>query len=451
MSTLRVGLLVTMALVCAALAACGEDADEARASGCAVPDTCDITQTACQRDVLALTACVRGDALPELPEFRVIDASGLRDELEAEAEGRGASDHAFDKALAAFGLLPADKSGDDAVIDLEVASLAAYYDDDKQRVTVIADASGDRTSHMYVLSHELTHYLQDITTGFDSLRKRFAESSDQTIALSALVEGEAVATSTRALATLHGRPVSHIDWDKLFGDMLDGLLDDAAYAEAPLFVDATQLPYPVGGRYVEQVWEEYGRRHVDALFRNAPESMLDWTQAYGDGKPKQSLLEPLDCAPPLAPEGLFFELHGLDSLGFTGALALLTATDPDIDPNAEASEKADAAVRADYDMAGKLRGDAIAVYTIMRGAVTAPVLATWRLRFADEATARAVEARAGAALDVTSKRFGQEVLLVTRDAGDVYTDDELARCPKLEDLKPATPAGTMTALRHAVR
>src|SRR4029077_10574845 len=132
----------------------------------------------------------------------------------------------------------------------------------------------------------------------------------QTIALSTLVEGEAVATSTRALAVLHGQSPTYVDWTSLFDGMLDDILHNFAYADAPLFYAAEQLPYPVGGRYVEDVWEGYGRRHVDALFRSSPQTLLDCRGGSGAVKPKPSLLEPLDCAPPLAPEGLMFELRG---------------------------------------------------------------------------------------------------------------------------------------------
>src|SRR5436190_12277931 len=203
MSLLRLRFLLVTIVMCGALAGCGDDGGDTQSSGCPTPKLCDITQAECQRDVLALTACVRGDAVPKLPAVRVIDISQLRSELEAEAKNDSSDNHVLDKALAAFGLLPSDQSADEAAVDLQVSNLAAYYDDDKKRITVIADASGDRNQHMYVLSHELTHYLQDRTTGFAKLRKRFAASSDQTIALSTLVEGEAVATSTRALAGLH--------------------------------------------------------------------------------------------------------------------------------------------------------------------------------------------------------------------------------------------------------
>jgi hypothetical protein len=189
------------------------------------------------------------------------------------------------------------------------------------------------------------------------------------------------------------------------------------------------------------VWDESGRGHVDALFRSAPKSLLDWKAGYGDGKVKPTLLQPLECAPPLAPTGASFELHGVDSLGFAGALALLQAA-----PGANG----DSSAHADFDLAGKLRGDAIAVYTIMHGGATAPVLAAWRLRFADEQAATTVQSRASAALDVTGARFGREVLLITRDAGDVFTDAELAACPKLEDLTPVRPPGTMTAAQRAL-
>lgn len=441
MSLVRACFLLAALLTCGTLAACSDNGGgDAGSAGCSAPTNCDITQTACQRAVMTLTACVRGDAAPKLPAFRVVTPAQLRTELEQEAKDSG-GDTSFDKALAGFGLLPAGKSGNEAAVDLQVDNLAAYYDDQKKRVTVIDTGSNDQTNRMYVLSHELTHYLQDKTTGFDKLRKRFSGSSDQTIALSALVEGEAIATSTHALAVILGRSESDIDWDKLFTGMLDDILDGLASSDAPLFYAAEQLPYPLGGRYVEAVWEDYGRSHVDALFHTSPMSLLDWKVGYGDGKVKPSLLQPLDCAPPLAPAGLMFELHGLDSLGFAGALALLAAAPQ---PNTDART----AARADYDLAGTLRGDAIAVYTLMHAADTAPVLAAWRLRFADESSARTVQARVDAALDVTSKRFGKELLLVTRDAGDVYTDDELAACPKLEDFKPVSPSDTMTALRR---
>jgi hypothetical protein len=177
------------------------------------------------------------------------------------------------------------------------------------------------------------------------------------------------------------------------------------------------LPYSIGGRYVQRVWANYDREHVDALFETPPLALVDWLAGYGEEMPKPSLLEPLDCAPPLAPDG--FALEALDSLGVSGAVALITA----------------AGGRPDLKVSQDLRADALAVY-VRTGQVPAldTTLVFWRLRFRTDAAATAFAGRLTTLSDVSVRRFGRELAL---RVGPEVAPDAIESCPELAELIPA--------------
>jgi len=399
----------------------------ALAEDCVAPEPCDIEHPECMQQVLALTACERGETLtPPAPQMRVVSRSQLREALKSDEGSPDVTAAVWDVALTRLHLLPEGTSGGDAALDAEAESVAAFFDSDDKTITIVRDEDHDDTARMHVLSHELTHYLQDRES---SLRERVvkADSVDAHMAVRALIEGEAVVNSARAMARLVGRRPENMPWSQLYASLDQQVLKAIDASPAPLSTAALTLPYNLGARYVGDAWNLYDRARVVDLLEDAPSSLIDWLAGYDASASAESAREALDCAPPQAPPG--FELVGVDSFGPTGLIALLAA-----------------AGTAEFETAKSLRADAAAAYLRTGDAPDASSgLLIWRLRLASEVDARAIERRLPTWPHVGSRVLGKELLLiVTSDLTQMGLSAALDTCPTLAELKPV-PAQTPTA------
>lgn len=384
---------------------------------CSRVPRCSIAEPACQQAVLAVTACVRGDATPSLPTIRTITREALRAELVASsAASELPSDRlsvlVVEKAFAAFGLVTDESSLTEASVDVSADSIAAMYEDEKKLVTIVSDTTVDPETAMMALSHELTHYLQHLENP-PSIFDAKGLDIDRIVARKALIEGEALVTGFRSLAHMLGR---QLDWTATFHKLDHNASEETHESDSPLLTAVSVLPYVLSARVIRDLWDLQGRARVDQLFTNPPKTELDWLSA--GAPPVMPSTEVLDCYPPLPPEG--FDLLGTDSLGLAGLYAL-TATQelPSIPGSAD------------------WRSDSMAFY-VQRDAtaVDSPtVLAVWRIRFRDDASAgRFAKLIAPLALQVVS--FGRELAISV--SSDPRTPplaaNQLAACPTEAEL-----------------
>jgi hypothetical protein len=378
---------------------------------------CDITQRSCQRELLLAVACERGEAAPALPAMRVITQAQYREELNEATQDDDAEASPWDTALTLLGLLAPGIDPAAAAIDESVESVAAYYDPATRDITVIASSMPDNAAtRAYIMSHELTHYLQDVHYGLAALSQRDNRDYDSRRAHDALIEGDAVVTSGRIYARLQGWRAG-VDWDALFDSMEDSSLESIAESSTRLFVAGNSLPYFVGGRRIAALWDDYGRRRVNDLYARPIAHLVDWFGESAGG----TRAEPLDCAPPLPPEGLV--LYGLDTFGATGVIALL-AGEPDA-----------------LELGAAVVGDALAVYADAAGgsASARGVGAAWRLRFETQTAAQMILQRLAARIpDATVERLGVEVLISSSDVpAAALSAAARAACPTFASLVPA--------------
>jgi hypothetical protein len=425
-------------LLCLIGAGCGGD-ESIDDTSLPCPPThysCDIGQEDCAAGILDLTACVRGDEVPELPKINQLTGKQFGEQLRREAEQDDVGPSPWDPLLRALRLLPQGESSLDASIAQAVDSVAAFYDPETKEISVITDAGGenaDPLDRMYVLSHEFTHFLQDRAHDLSQLDEQASASTDRQLALSMLVEGEAVVNSTRVVIRLMRHSADQFSFPRFFDALDESLLDSIRSAGSPLVASLQTLPYGVGGRYVAQVWDERGRGAVSKLFDAAPLTAADWL-ALDTAHPTASRSEPLDCAPPLAPPG--FELYTLDHFGAAGVVAMLGSID-----------------QLELDLPGELVDDAFALY-VQEGAedpASAPVVGVWRLRFARAASSeRFYQLFAGRGIGL--RRAGSELLIrvSSDDAGAILQGSELEACPALEELVPKHPAASprIAARKH---
>lgn len=311
--------------VLVALAACGgDDSDRKNVSNdrCTIEmDECDVEETSCLESLLALTVCARegGGHTPALPPIQRITTAEFAESLRTENEEQGATTKPWDLVLPELSLTPKGESSNDAAVDVLADSVLAFYDDEKRDITIITDTKvHDPQDKMFVVMHELTHYLQGVDNSFSDLRTQAGASTDNRAALAALIEGEATVTSTRALIWLLNRAPETLDWGPYFDSLDESIFQSIEDSAAPLIAALQGLPYSVGGRFIEALWEDGDRSDVDALFKTWPHTLRQWLNEPGYDE-EDDLKETLACAPPLPPDG--FQVFEVESFGVVSAFA----------------------------------------------------------------------------------------------------------------------------------
>jgi hypothetical protein len=287
---------------------------------------CDVRQHACQRAIFRAVAQTRDQQDAEMPPVRVISRDQLADELRSalaesvdeQSEADALLGDQKQRGLALLGLMPepSTQTADEAYIAQSVATIAAYYSHSSHDVTVIADQAQERDDATITLAHEFVHALQDQREGLGRLQQKYAHSSDEEVAFTSLVEGEATWLSY----VTYYRDAQHIDYEALnhqraFQSILDRTLKAIADSAAPLLDASELLPYPVGGEYVARTHLAQGLPALAARF----EDPLLNVRAYVDDDYDDTLPLALTCDPPAAPEG--YERISIDRLGFAGLLA----------------------------------------------------------------------------------------------------------------------------------
>jgi hypothetical protein len=373
------------------------------AAGCAEEDDpslpCDISSRACQRSVFRATAETRGQSDARLPRVRVISREQLAAELRASVEHQSderdpdqlRAEEQGQRALSLLGLLPppAKQTTGEAYVEQSVATIAAYYSHGSRDVTVIADQTEQKDDATITLSHEFVHALQDQRDGLSGLRQRYVQTTDDDVALTSMVEGEATWLSYATyFREVRQQAVEDVDYPRLFGRMLADTLHQVEVSGAPL-IDATELlPYPLGGFRIATLDVEDGPESIRELFGAPPLALRWWIEDAPSGLPFM-----LECDLPLPAEG--YEFLGADRLGFGGLLAYRSA---------QGESGMDAYLAAEH-----WRADQIGSYGSLSDGQAAAVV--WRVLLDSESAALELASLAGESGEVTATVQGQAVVL----------------------------------------
>src|SRR5712691_976111 len=262
MNYLRAGLLNAIgAMLLLAAPASGQSNP---AIGAAAPDTSTL------RAIEGQVSQIRGlQALTE-PELKLLDHASLtayladqfeRDYLPSERE----SDQ---KEYVLLGLL---KPTDNLVqIQLSLLSdqVIGVYDSQSKALFVVAEQAGFGPGERMTYAHEFNHALQDQYYDLNKIAPKHPESSDRSLAVHALIEGDAI-----MLQTLWAQ--ANLSQDDLFQLARVSASSDDSLARVPLVVRTELLfPYTDGFNFVRQAYRQAGNDYavLDELFQNPPES-----------------------------------------------------------------------------------------------------------------------------------------------------------------------------------
>jgi hypothetical protein len=197
-----------------------------------------------------------------------------REQLQQETRDDLATDYPVEdrnndqRVLIAFGLLEPEQDLGDIYVGLLGEQVAGYYDPTTDEMVVVASGSSDElsASDKVTFAHEVVHALQDQHFDLESFsEQRIEGTSDESLAITALIEGDAT--------------VAQIDF--LLGDI--GLARDflaeiesedvstEALDSAPEYLSGTLLfPYDKGQAFVQYLFDEGGWDLIDDAYANPP-------------------------------------------------------------------------------------------------------------------------------------------------------------------------------------
>lgn len=409
------GLLLGCEVICIAMLATGCGGDAAPPPPSAVTEglPCDVHMRACQQAIYDAVSTIRDGRTRAAPPVQFISRDTLRDRLAGDPSMTGVPS-SLSVGLQLIDLLDPSTRLDQAVAGEGGDTILAFYAPSEGAIYVVEDALGDVENTLFTVAHEMTHAVQDIDVDLRSFEAAESDSTDHVQTVHNLVEGEAThvayVVTTQAL---YGNPRA-VDWKGLYGAWADDTLDYIAAAASP-YAAVSLLPYPVGARYLSDIWREDGFDAVRALYGGFPRATVRWL----DGDPTTTDdAEPMDCAPPPAPAG--FETVADDVFG--SYLAFATAVAEGM-PSSEA-----------WSLAHAWRGDRLVIFDDTGSGTTA---IAWRVRWAS-----ATDGAAFAALLDGAPPFGARQ--VRTEGAEVLvsaSDDPLLldTWPPADCVAPVTP------------
>ena len=195
----------------------------------------------------------------------------------AEAEG-------YAGQLRALGLIQGPVDLIQSQRDLDAADVVGFYDQHEHTLFVRGEDLG-ATDVRVTLVHELTHALQDQQFDLGALDRQ-VETSGESFAQTALVEGDATSVENEYVASL---PRAEQDaYDASFDDQTPQPDAPSTQHVPPVLELLESAPYIFGPQYLDTLKAEGGLAQVDTAFRDPPQSeeeIIDAVAAKHGGRP----------------------------------------------------------------------------------------------------------------------------------------------------------------------
>jgi hypothetical protein len=236
--------------------------------------------------------------------------------------------HIQEATLRAFGLVSPDFNLEKFLISFYTEQAAGFYDPHSKTMFIADWVEPDM--QRLVLSHELTHALQDQNFDLERFLKAVRPDDDASNARQAMVEGHATAAMIQQLiAPLKLEDMPSLE--PLMATVIHQQYEEfPAFDRAPFFFRFQALfPYVEGMGFMQRGLQAGGWKRLNALFNDPPRTTKEIFQpeAYFEKQqlPKVSLSHP---APLAGIRGLnFLEENTLGELGYYAVLGQLISED----------------------------------------------------------------------------------------------------------------------------
>ncbi len=236
--------------------------------------------------------------------------------------------HAQQALLRVLGVVPGDFDLEKFLINFYTEQAAGFYDP-KQKTMFIADWSPADTQAL-ILSHELTHALQDQSWDLQGYLEGARADDDATAARQAVVEGEAT-------VAMFQRMVGGLTVDQMpsLSDLMDAVVHQQfdeypTYSNAPFFfrMQAT-FPYVQGAGFIQAGLKGGGWKNLDQFFQHPPESTQEIfdPKRYFDRQPLPGIALPQPPAFEGIPGMRLLHENQMGELGFYSLVGQLISED----------------------------------------------------------------------------------------------------------------------------
>lgn len=234
-------------------------------------------------------------AIRELPlqrrvRARVVGSQALADKVSelgfAETDRR--ETEADQRLLVALRLAPADLDLSGLLEDLYREQVRGVYVPDEKTFYVSGEPDELDSAGRVTAAHEITHALQDQSFDLQRLRRAVEDDDDASLALLALIEGDAVLTGQLWTAR-------HLDDSEQARAQLEAGGGGSALERAPRYLrEALFFPYLRGAAFVAQLHATGGYEAVDAAFERPPDTteQILHPEAYADDEPALKVAVP---------------------------------------------------------------------------------------------------------------------------------------------------------------
>jgi hypothetical protein len=229
-------------------------------------------QTGDRQSIERQTSELRGLPFKKPVTYKMIDRTELRrvlvDKVKEQYTPQEMRD--YSRTLAAVGLVPEGTDLLDVLVSLYNEQVAAFYVPEEHELYTFKDLVFSSNLDKMLLSHELTHALQD--QNFDLLKfpLKVKTNDDLALATSALIEGDATMLMTRWY-------MENVDPSKMLGDV--GAMfsqNTTKLREAPPYLrEMLMFPYQEGQQFVTALYSSGGTAAIDAAFHDPPTTTKD--------------------------------------------------------------------------------------------------------------------------------------------------------------------------------
>lgn len=201
-----------------------------------------------------------------------------------------------------LGMLPPGFDYAQFLLDLYTEQIGGFYDPATRELKLIKGSSLTGLDQQLLISHELTHALQDQRYELKQFMNPKSDNDDRSLAVMALIEGDATVSSSEYIQAQTSQ--------KGFQGLLEvlGSAFNAArqipgyekFRSAPAFIrDSLTFPYDQGSQFVNAFRQQgWSWSDLDTVFRHPPQSteQILHPNAYLNGEPPvdfQFSLQPL--------------------------------------------------------------------------------------------------------------------------------------------------------------